>query len=488
MKLADWERCCAWRAMETGDPECRWLGRQQRDSATGHTREKLSAEDVQKGPLSAAARKFLEARAQWLDVAASDIGQPPQPATWRRALRLPRLPRSLRWGSLAGALALGLLLTQIGNERELNLLALPLAGLLLWNAVVVLVSLAGELRGWKAGGRRDGLTGGGPILALLRKQLRRSEKGIDLPPAIQHQFESLAANHGAAILGTQLRCWLHVLAVVVAAGSVLGLFARGWSTEYRAVWESTLLDEAGAKRFFSALFAPASALLGLPVPLEDVPGMRRGADIETTPAPALPWLKLYAATLLGGIASPRLLLILLARARVGQELARAWQNRAWQAYAGSLLRRLEGGGQPVTLLAPGTVVSAELGEVWSGWLAQQFGGQARIDCRGLPPEDEDEWLVEWEPVEPELVVAFRLATTPESEVQGALLSRLWMRLRQQGFEPQISLLLDARGMARRWDAAQIRSRLLLWQETAGSAAEVFVGDEKGLSPLRRYLS
>jgi hypothetical protein len=138
------------------------------------------------------------------------------------------------------------------------------------------------------------------------KATKEVETGV--AAAVRTRFEELAWPLAWRRLQMRLRLWLHVAAALLAIGGAVALYARGWSKEYRAVWESTLLSEKGATAFFDTLFKPASTVLRTPVPLEQIPGMHRTAGKAVTPAPALPWIHLYAGTLLVLVIAPRLLL------------------------------------------------------------------------------------------------------------------------------------------------------------------------------------
>ena len=138
MKREDWRNWCAWRALEETDREAERLARPVRVEATAQSAGGLKSDQVV--GLKPEVVAFLTRRCARLRERA-------EPATvkWVEARRVPRLPGMWVMGLLAAAAVVGFVLTQLGQERELNLLALPLVGVLVWNAIVMLVAVVGEL-------------------------------------------------------------------------------------------------------------------------------------------------------------------------------------------------------------------------------------------------------------------------------------------------------------------------------------------------------
>ena len=73
----------------------------------------------------------------------------------------------------------------------------------------------------------------------------RTDDDIRAAAAVRERFAELAWPLAWRRLQGQARAWLHIGAAAMALGSITALYARGWSREYRAVWESTLLHEEG---------------------------------------------------------------------------------------------------------------------------------------------------------------------------------------------------------------------------------------------------
>ncbi|MCB1227848.1 MAG: DUF2868 domain-containing protein [Verrucomicrobiales bacterium] len=457
MKREDWRNWCAWRALEETDREAERLARPVRVEATAQSAGGLKSDQVV--GLKPEVVAFLTRRCARLRERA-------EPATvkWVEARRVPRLPGMWVMGLLAAAAVVGFVLTQLGQERELNLLALPLVGVLVWNAIVMLVAVVGELWPERKGAEPSERDAGW----LVRMVRRRVETEADGEEGLR--FWQLTGPTALRLVERQGRVWLHVAAAVLALASAVALFARGWSREYRVVWESTLLTEQGAGHFFQGLFGPASAVFDVPIPLEALPAMRRRAEVAAAaPAPALPWLELYAGTLLLGVVFPRLLLAGVTLWGARRRFQREVRAGDWDTWARSLLRATEGGEGVLPMIFPGTGRPPANGERWLDALRTRHGGLSRFEWICPEPGAEEEWLAGWEPRGPLLVLGFFLVTTPEVEVQGELVRQVRDRV-QAGRDPvEIEVLLDAMGAPETWPEERSRERLRLWRETLGGA-------------------
>lgn len=102
-----------------------------------------------------------------------------------------------------------------------------------------------------------------------------------------------------------LRRLLHLAAIGVAVGAVLGTYLRGLFFAYRVVWRSTFVgDPEIVGGLLGLLFGPAALILGQAVPgALDVPGLASEAG-----DPAGRWIHLYAVTVVLAIVIPRAVL------------------------------------------------------------------------------------------------------------------------------------------------------------------------------------
>ena len=477
MDWNDWQRVLKWRALEEGDADGVLVNAERRREATAHTRAGLASEEITGDVLEERSESFLDKRAEWLEREA--VG-------WRgeliRVLDLLCVPQGRwSWALVGWALALltGYWFTDLGQASEFNLLALPLVGLLAWNAVVIVLGVFCELMPTSALAGRGGwvaefLAHG---ISRMGKATKEVESGV--ADVVRSRYEELAWPLAWRRLQMRLRMWLHVAAALLAIGGAAALYARGWSREYRAVWESTLLSESGATAFFETLFKPASKVLPVTVPLEQIAGMHRTLGKVEKPAPALPWIHLYAGTLLVLIVVPRLLLAGLGAARCGRVIAQPARALHWGNYLRTLLRAVEGGSERIQVLVHAIEPTAAHREVWDRGVRERFGGMARAEYVRIPAGEEDEFAAAWQPVCANLVMLFNMATTPEAEVQRRLVSDVRQRLLTKHAEPELVVLLDGTSLAGRWSPEKIAGREQLWSQTVeGLASDVIVAVRK----------
>ncbi|MFM7606464.1 MAG: hypothetical protein ACKO8Z_14880 [Prosthecobacter sp.] len=467
----DWLRVLRWRALEEGDADGKLVNMERRREATAHTRAGLTSEEVKGDALDDRTTSFVEKRSAWLE--AETVG-------WRgdliRELESLRVPQGKWSWAIAGwiaAMVAGYWMTDLGQEREFNLLALPLVGLLAWNAVVIVLGVLCELMpSHTLAGR------GGWLAELLAHGVSRARKSKE-PNAVQDRFTELAWPLAWRRLQARMRAWLHVGAAMLALGGVVALYARGWSKEYRAVWESTLLTNEGAKTFFHALFMPAAAAFGTPVPLDKVPEMRRTGGRPTLPAPALPWIHLYAGTLLLLVVVPRLALVGISMGRMHCGITKWARRLSWGPYLRRLLHAVEGVEERVEVLLHGMDPASSQQEVWARGICERFGSTARPQYTRIPAGDEDDFAARWQPAGPMVVMLFNMATTPEAEVQRRLVNDIRQRLLTKHSDPDFIVLLDGTSLGGRWPDDKITGRERLWsQMMEGLGVEVIVALRK----------
>ena len=274
----------------------------------------------------------------------------------------------------------------------------------------------------------------------------------------------------------RLRAWLHLGAALLAFGSIAGMYARGWSTEYRAVWESTILGERGASVFFQALFAPASKVTGVSIPLDELPQMRRGAGTPAAhPGTALPWIHLYAATLGLLVIAPRLLFAWLEHARAGRIPAMEIRGGDWRDYFAGLRASAEGDGATVEILAYALSVDDAARDRWRRMARMRWRDVDGVECHGIVPGHETDFVRSWSPAAPRVMMVFNLAVTPEHEVHRVLVEEIAAKLRQTRPGSPVLLALDDTELRRRWSgfadaAAKLEGRASAWRETMRGVA------------------
>jgi hypothetical protein len=394
------------------------------------------------------------------------------PALATLVARGDRLVGAGRW-LLVAAFACGLVLSTLDRSRLVNVLAFPLAGLVLWNVAVYVAIGIAALR------RHDRSPAAASLYRRVAERrlaawLQRSEEfDASLARALRAfaaEWQSLArpwlAAHAARLF--------HAGAACVAVGLVAGLYWRGLTLEYRAGWESTFLDAASVRAVLAIVYGPASALTGIPLPTTaaEIAALhwRSGAGGVV----AAPWIHLIAATAILWIVVPRVLLALVATWNARRFARRTGVPPALLGYARDLLAG-EGvaiGGHPVEVFpyaldVPGTADAA---------LARVLGVALRSSVR---PERrptvaygaEDAFLAVLERAPPpagmHAVVLCNLASTPEAENHGAVIAGVRDAVKRRGREARTLVVVDASAYARRMGegalAARVQERADAWR-------------------------
>ena len=341
-----------------------------------------------------------------------------------RLARAASLSPALPWIVLPAAI-LGLGSNLLGPDKRINVVANPLAFLVLWNLAIYAVILAGAMWRRKPGGgtavARVMAPGVGLVswLAAWPARMRaRAERGRGSILA-EGSVAFLASWNLTALplLSARSKRALHLGALVMVLGAVAGMYARGLLFAYEATWESTFLGPDTIRGWFAAIFAPASALTGIVVP-----------DVASIQAPrsasAASWIHLYAATTLLFVVLPRALLALGASLK-GRRLARALPVDVGAAYYRRLHTSGRGADVHARVLPYSYTISPSRADALKALLFDVLGTRARVEIGASipygeePPTPEagdsaDEWCV----------LLFNLTQTPEAEVHGRLLEGL----------------------------------------------------------------
>jgi hypothetical protein len=448
----DFQQVARVRAVEETDAEARiWDGGARR--AATEEAKRLAGTNV---------FAFLIRRAAAL------IGRTKEPV--ESVLGVPVIPGWLVSTGWIAAFGIGWALSAVGQEREINLLALPLMGILAWNAIVVVLSLVALLRP-----SSDGATGERIEQFFRRISAWKSPSAQDavarLPQKAPVRFQELTSPTWRARLASRFRAWLHLGAALIAIGSTAGMFARGWSKEYRAVWESTLLESNGASRFLGALFAPASKVTGIRMPLEKIPDMQRvkGKDAESADS-ARDWICLYGATLGLLVVVPRFLLLLMELAHARRISRRALQGPEWQAYARRVLSLVEGAGAPAHVLTHGLQADAAAQDRWRQWAHHHWQDVGSVDFQSVPVAEETEYLESWQPTAPRVLLVFNMSNVPEAEIQRELAEGVSKKLHTNLSSAPLVVALEDRELRQRWAGfadgeKRLVDRLSTWRET-----------------------
>ena len=373
------------------------------------------------------------------------------------------------------AFALGVAADTIGASQRIDLLAPPLWGVLLWNAVVYLLLLV-----W-------------PVVRLVRRSrqpkrpLVRTMERLLRP---RHRLPRLSGGGSATAVRAFAALWLersrplatlraetalHAGAAALALGLIAGLYARGLVLDYRAVWESTFLDVGAAHSVVTTVFGPAARLSAIALPDEaGFAAMRFVHGGSVTGAPAAPWIHLIALTLLGAVVVPRALLA-LACAALATARTRRFALPLDAPYFQRLLRLRKGGPARVSVHPYGSTPTPQATLGLRALLAASLG--PRLEVRFAPPVAfgaEDDAPPSVDPDCTHAIALFELGATPEAENQGRFVHALRAAVPKGAM---VAAVVDAAGFMRRFAgvpgrADERREAWRAWGETLGLTAVV----------------
>ena len=260
---------------------------------------------------------------------------------------------------------------------------------------------------------------------------------------------------------------LHVAAAALAIGLLGSMYLRGLVLDYRAGWQSTFLDAAQVRTVLAPILAPASALIGTPVPeVAAIDAMRLSTPAQPATAPAAPWIHLYAATLAMAVLLPRLLLALVALVQAHLR-ARRIQVPLNDAATQREVRVLQRQKSQVHVCPYAQSASAQATLGLRALLQREFGDdlQLRIDAT-TAVGDEDEAAQHLAAQTATVrVVLVDLAATPEDDHQGRFVRALQAAAQvpllvvadesayRQRFASQPERIDERRAAWRRWAAS-----------------------------------
>lgn len=447
------------RALEEADAQGTLVPHAERERAT----EGARAADDRFGPtLAARAEALLPA----VDRAVPGLA---------RLRRAAGLDLAVAW-IVGPALVLGMATNLVGAEPRINVLANPLAGLILWNLAVYAFVLVAALRG-----RGQAATPATPArLGRLAARLAtwhapRLEARGEVAARVSASYLAGWTRCARALLGTRLARALHLGAAGMAIGALAGMYVRGLLLEYRVTWESTFLGPEEVEAWLVALLGPATLLPGLELPGADAIAAIRAPGS----GPAAHWIHLYAGS--------TLLLVVLPRLALAVQASWAARGRSWAVpldtrarYYHRLLAGARGAGVHATVLPYSYTPTAAHVDRLKGLLHDVLGAHAAIDVGpGLAYGSTAEELPD--PGGATRVVLFNLAQTPETEVHGRLVEAL-ARARTP-----LLVLVDAAGWRERSGGTPIEDKLAerrrTWDRVARAtgAALVHVDLDRGTS-------
>jgi hypothetical protein len=447
---------CWVRAVEQGAREgVPWS---DNDAAWASREARRSVGDVAaSSPAAPHAQAFVVRRAQ---LAAQRLGE--RDAAWK--LPLPRsAPWAWRWLLWVGALLVAAFIVGnvLGGSQRINVLAPPVLGLLLWNGVVYVLVLIAPGRGLSAWWAQ----------ALDEARTRFFTRGTST--ALVAARARFAAEWAVATRGVQqarVACALHAAAALLAVVVIASMYLFGLAFDFRAGWDSTWLDAEQVQRTLQAVFAPATAVSGIPV--SSIEAMARLRFAEGSPGEsAARWIHLYAITLALFIVLPRLALSAWAAWRT-RRLAAQQAVALSEPYFRTLLRDGPALARPVRVLPYSYTLDAAQRQALPRAVADTFGPGAQAQLQAvLPMGAEDALPADALQAPPaDVAVLFAATATPERETHGAFVRALQKALSEKALSGSVSLhvLVDESGLRQRSAAAsdaelRLTQRRAAWQ-------------------------
>lgn len=385
----------------------------------------LLALETRREATRSARQQNSDDEAAWLAERALDLSSQldreltflPRLRSWTRPLRGLLVPAAVV------AFVLGVGTNALGPQQHVNVLALPLLGLIAWNlAVLVLLALRAFLP-LSLDARVPAFIH--RLRAIVRRLIARlpsDDRGEATQKRLRGALESylrawLPAVTPLAIARSQRL--LHAGSLLLIGGVVAGMYARGIAYQYLATWESTFLSGATVDRFLGVVLAPAAALLDTDVP--------RAAAIESpATGDGAPWIHLYAVTAALLVGLPRLLLALYESVRCARR-RRSVAITLPDGYLRRLLAAVETAQHRIEVLPYSYRPAAPVTTALRQLLLDLFGARSEIRIRetldyGSEPSDIEAGSGRLR------VVLCSLSQTPEVEVHGELLQQFRERL------------------------------------------------------------
>jgi hypothetical protein len=288
-------------AIETADSQGKLLTEQERAQIDREARQAAGVGGEGAEPI--APEHFLDVRAR--QVLGAIGGRHPalfalqEPRSWQRWLL---------WLAPAVAVVLGVLTDVIANPHRVDLVSLPLLGLVAWNLAIYVVLIGGRLFAGGAAHR--------PLLAGLGRWTdgeRAMRRGTgNLRANVTALFHLRWYAFTEALHVQRIKRVLHLSAAGWAVGVALSLLARGLVVEYRVGWESTFLDAQQVHAILSALRLPALLLFPFqPFSVQEVAALQFSQGGGAVAGAR--WVYMYVALLLVLVVVPRLVLAAMAR-------------------------------------------------------------------------------------------------------------------------------------------------------------------------------
>ncbi len=243
-----------------------------------------------------------------------------------RTVLEPSLLRRLTVAGVFGfAFFVGVLADHLPNSERINLLATPLAAIVVWNwGVIAVAVLSFVIPNAAAPGRLVRQLLADTLPLILSRELR-SRMWL---AAVVRRYWQLRIDAAAPLLQARLSAVLHLSAVALTIGAMLSITWGALRQEYQVGWSSTLCKDECVYVVQSAFFYPtlplAEVIGAQPFSRDDVRRLHRWEAPASDDGER--WFRLTTALLLFTVALPRGLLAALSRWRARRLRSRCQLN------------------------------------------------------------------------------------------------------------------------------------------------------------------
>ena len=225
------------------------------------------------------------------------------------------------------AVVIGFLTNELGPDKRINILSFPLLGLIVWSLIVYVRELILFFQ------NRDRLFRDGWLQGLIRfvqPKIKKPDSNLGSEAAgILRVASQIFADRWREMMtpvtGARVKSLLHLVAFLLAASAIAGMYVKGLANEYLAVWESTFFEEGSDLRpFLKVVLGPAAQITGDEIPTTtelDAIHWKSGQSGSVAGENAARWIHWYAITVGIFVLIPRLALSFIWRWR-GSRLLR----------------------------------------------------------------------------------------------------------------------------------------------------------------------
>ena len=367
------------------------------------------------------------------------------------------------------AFVLGAASNYLGSGGVINLLAIPVFGLIVWNLAMYVVLL---VSGWFTRKTTDSRCG--MIVQWVSRWGKKSQlarlAGMGEPwRKAAEMFLSAWGELAAEARMRLIRMVAHGAAISLAAGVLAGMYLRGLGYEFKAGWESTFLNAQAVETWLRILLGPGSAVTGIGIP----PGEMAIAELDLAKGggeKADRWIHLFASTTAIYIFVPRLLFMIAELVGLAKWRSTLVNAPVFADYYDKLAKEVSGGGQLVRVMPYHCSPEPKHRDTVRALLHQLWGGAAHVDfSEARPYGEEDELLDDLQSVPGYLVLLMSASTTPEGEAHGYILRQVQEKLRESGDDCKLLVLLDENRFRQRFEeipefARRLEERHAAWDE------------------------